>query len=405
MSDADVFHSHVFLGAGHAEAERRTWTVIALCGAMMVAEIVGGAMFGSIALIADGLHMSTHAGALLLAALAYRYARTHAADPRFAFGTGKLGDLAGYTSAIVLALIAALIAYEAVRRFIAPVPIHFRAAIPIAALGLAVNVVSAWLLVGGGQHHHHGAGHGDAHDAAPRSIATPAGTVRLDILEDGVPPVFRLRGPGLDAAATTAETERPDGARQQFSFVRAPGNDGLVSRETIPEPHEFTVVLRLAGPDGPVGSRHAFHEHDHAAHRDNNLRAAVVHVMADAAVSVMVIAGLGAAAAFGWRWMDPLVGLIGAGAIVSWSYTLIRDTGAILLDMTADARLEAAIRALVAEDGDRVADLHLWRLGPGHLGAILAVHTDGRHDARHYHARLARFPTLSHVTVEVRAAA
>jgi len=406
MSDTDPAHSHVFLGAGHAEAERRTWAVIALCTAMMAAEIAGGAMFGSIALIADGLHMSTHAGALLLAALAYRYARTHATDPRFAFGTGKFGDLAGYTSAIVLALIAALIAFEAVSRFITPVPIHFRAAIPIAALGLIVNIVSAWLLIGGGHHHHHhGTGHDHAHGEAPRLIAIPAGALRFDILEDGVPPVFRLRGPGLDPAGTAAETERPDGSRQRFTFLRAPEHDGLVSRETIPEPHEFTVLLRTAGPDGPFESRHVFQEHDHTAHRDNNLRAAVVHVMADAAVSVMVIAGLGAAAAFGWRWMDPLAGLIGAGAIVSWSYTLIRDTGAILLDMTPDARLEAAIRALVIEEGDRVADLHLWRLGPGHLGAILAVTTEGPHDARHYHARLARFPMLSHVTVEVRAAA
>ena len=405
MSGTDAAHSHVFLGAGHAEAERRTWAVIALCTAMMVAEIAGGALFGSIALIADGLHMSTHAGALLLAALAYRYARTHVADPRFAFGTGKFGDLAGYTSAIVLALIAALIAFEAVSRFIAPVPIHFRAAIPIAALGLVVNIVSAWLLVGGGHHHHHGAGHGHAHAEAPRIIPTPAGAVRFDILEDGVPPVFRLRGPGLDPALVAAETERPDGSRQRFSFIRGPEDDGLISRETIPEPHEFTVLLRTAGPNGPFESRHAFQEHDHAAHRDNNLRAAVVHVMADAAVSVMVIAGLGAAAAFGWRWMDPLAGLVGAGAIVSWSYALIRDTGAILLDMTPDTQLEAAIRALVIEEGDRVADLHLWRLGPGHLGAILAVTTEGPHDARHYHARLARFPMLSHVTIEVRAAA
>ncbi|MBW4093715.1 MAG: CDF family Co(II)/Ni(II) efflux transporter DmeF [Proteobacteria bacterium] len=404
MSDIDAAHSHVFLGAGHAEAERRTWAVIALCTVMMLVEIVGGAMFGSIALIADGLHMSTHAGALLLAALAYRYARTHATDPRFAFGTGKFGDLAGYTSAIVLALIAALIAYEAVRRFIAPVPIHFRAALPIAALGLVVNLVSAWLLVGGEHHHHHGSGHDHAHAEAPRLVATSAGALRFDVFEDGVPPVFRLRGPGLDPDGVAAETERPDGSRQWFTFVPAPGDDGLVSRETIPEPHEFAVRLRMTGPDGPIESRHVFQEHDHAAHRDNNMRAAVVHVMADAAVSVMVIAGLGAAAAFGWRWMDPLAGLVGAGAIVSWSYALIRDTGAILLDMTPDARLEAAIRALVSAEGDGVADLHLWRLGPGHLGAILAVTTAGLHDARHYHARLAQFPMLSHVTIEVRPA-
>src|SRR5690242_3676665 len=156
-----VEHSHVFLGAGHARNERRTWGVIALCTGMMAAEIVGGAAFGSLALVADGLHMSTHAGALLLAALAYSYARRHAHDTRFSFGTGKLGDLAGFTSAIILALIAVLIGYEAVMRFIEPVPIQFREAIPIAALGLAVNVASAWLLAGGGHQHHHG--HDDHH--------------------------------------------------------------------------------------------------------------------------------------------------------------------------------------------------------------------------------------------------
>src|SRR5271157_1891968 len=139
-------HSHVFLGAGHEQNERKTWGVIVLCSAMMVIEIVGGSVFGSLALVADGLHMSTHAGAMLIAALAYSYARKHAHDSRFVFGTGKLGDLAGFSSAIVLAMIAALIGYEAVARFLAPVPIHFAEAIPIAVVGLMVNLASAWLL-------------------------------------------------------------------------------------------------------------------------------------------------------------------------------------------------------------------------------------------------------------------
>src|SRR6202041_1262832 len=156
-------HQHVFLGKGHDQSERKTWTVIWLCGAMMCAEIVGGIWFGSIALVADGLHMSTHAGALLLAALAYFFARKHVADPRFSFGTGKLGDLAGFTSAIILAMISLLIGYEAVRRLFSPVPIHFAEAIPIACLGLCVNVASAWLLSGGG-HHHHGHEHEHEHE-------------------------------------------------------------------------------------------------------------------------------------------------------------------------------------------------------------------------------------------------
>src|ERR1700761_455110 len=152
--------THVFLGEGHEQNERRTWMVIALCSLMMVAEIVGGLIFGSIALVADGLHMSTHASALLLAALAYRYARRHVHDERFSFGTGKLGDLAGFTSAIVLAMIAILIGYEAITRFLSPVPIHFGEAIPIAVVGLLVNLASVWLLSGGDHGRSHGHGHG-----------------------------------------------------------------------------------------------------------------------------------------------------------------------------------------------------------------------------------------------------
>jgi cation diffusion facilitator family transporter len=300
-------HRHVFLGEGHDKNERRTWAVIALCSVMMVAEIVGGLLFGSIALVADGLHMSTHASALLLAALAYRYARRHADDPRFSFGTGKLGDLAGFSSAIVLAMIALLIGYEAVVRLIAPVPISFNEAIPIAVLGLIVNIISALLLSGGD--------HGHAHDHHEHS-------------------------------------------------------------------HE--------------------HSHEHGkAHRDNNLRAAIIHVLADAVVSVLVIAGLLLARAFGWLFMDPVAGMCGAVVIASWSYGLIRDTGAILLDMNPDRGMAERVRATIERDGDRLEDLHLWRLGPGHLGAILSVVTTKPRDAGHYRRLLGHFRNLSHVTVEV----
>ena len=311
-------HSHVFLGDDHERAERRTWAVIILCTAMMIAEIVGGALFGSLALIADGLHMSTHAGALLLAALAYTFARKYAADPNFTFGTGKFGDLAGYSSAIVLAMIALLIGYEAVLRFLNPVPIAFNQAIPIAALGLLVNIASAWLLAGG-PHHDHGHSHGHSHDHGHEH-----------------------------------------------------------------EDHD--------------------HDHDHAHerhHRDNNMRAAVIHVAADAAVSVLVIVGLLLARAFGWLWMDPLAGFIGALVIASWSVGLLRDTGAILLDRTPDPGMAERVRATVESEGDRVTDLHLWRLGPGHLGAIVSIATSAQREPAHYRQRLAHFPDLSHVTVEV----
>src|SRR5580698_2396193 len=168
------FHEHVFLGKDHGQSERRTWAVIWLCGAMMCVEIIGGLLFGSIALVADGLHMSTHAGALLLAALAYTYARRHAENASFTFGTGKFGDLAGFTSAIVLAMIALLIGYESVTRIFAPIQIHFAEAIPIACVGLVVNLASAWLLSSGGHHHGHSHGDGHGHNEA-HSIETSSG--------------------------------------------------------------------------------------------------------------------------------------------------------------------------------------------------------------------------------------
>jgi cation diffusion facilitator family transporter len=401
---AAAFHNHVFLGEGHEKSERKTWAVIWLCGIMMVAEIIGGLMFGSIALVADGLHMSTHAGALLLAALAYTYARKHANNPAFSFGTGKLGDLAGFTSAIVLAMIALLIGYESISRIFAPVPIHFAEAIPIACLGLAVNIASAWLLSSGEHHgHSHGHGHareGDDHDES-HEIATAAGSVTLEVFEDGVPPRFRLRAESgliLTAQASSVETVRPDGARQVFAMKDEAGY--LESIDEIPEPHAFTATVRIGEQNYPL----VFEEHEHAhgsAARDNNMRAAVIHVIADAAVSVLVIVGLLLARAFGWLWMDPLAGIIGACVIASWSYGLIRDTGAILLDMNPDKGMATKLREEVEVDGDKLADLHLWRLGPGHLGAIVSVVTSKERDADYYRARLARFKSLSHLTVEI----
>jgi cation diffusion facilitator family transporter len=397
---AAAFHNHVFLGEGHEKSERKTWAVIWLCGIMMVAEIIGGLLFGSIALVADGLHMSTHAGALLLAALAYTYARKHANNPAFTFGTGKLGDLAGFTSAIVLAMIALLIGYESVSRIFEPVAIHFAEAIPIACLGLAVNIASAWLL---SHSHDHSLGHahqGHNHDER-HEIATAGGRVTLEVFEDGVPPRFRLRalaGAALDVQASSIETLRPDGTRQLFAMADKGGF--LESREEISEPHAFTATVRIGEQDYPV----VFEEHEHAhasAARDNNMRAAVVHVIADAAVSVLVIAGLLLARGFGWLWMDPLAGIIGAFVIASWSYGLIRDTGAILLDMNPDSNMASRLGEEIEADGDKLADLHLWRLGPGHLGAIVSVVTSRERDAGYYRNRLARFKSLSHLTIEV----
>jgi cation diffusion facilitator family transporter len=401
-----AIHGHMFLSEDHQKSERKTWAVIWLCSAMMVVEIIGGWLFGSIALVADGLHMSTHAGALLLAALAYTYARKYADDPRFTFGTGKLGDLAGFTSAIILAMIALLIGYEAVSRLFEPVPIHFAEAIPIAVLGLAVNVASAWLLSGG---HDHGHGHGHNHDHAhddddeTHRIATDDGDVTLEVFEEGVPPRFRLRSEKssvkLSAAAASVETVRPDGTRQVFTLEDRGGY--LQSIEEIPEPHAFKANVRIGAQTYPL----SFEEHEHAhgsTARDHNMRAALVHVMADAAVSVLVIVGLLLARALGWLWMDPLAGIIGACVIASWSFGLIRDTGAILLDMNPDRRMADNLKRSIEDDGDRLVDLHLWRLGPGHLGAIVSVATAKQQEEQYYRAKLARFRSLSHLTIEVR---
>jgi cation diffusion facilitator family transporter len=307
---ADWRHEHVFLGAAHDRNERRTWLVVGLTAAMMLAEIAGGTVFGSMALLADGWHMSTHAGALGIAAFAYRYARSHAHDPRFAFGTGKLGDLAGFTSAIVLAMIALAIGYESVMRLFQPVTIHYGEATAIAAVGLAVNLASAWLL--GGEHHHDHEHH-RAHD------------------------------------------------------------------------------------DGD----HDHHGHHGHGHHDHNLRAAYWHVLADALTSVLAIAGLLAAWLYGWTWLDPAIGIVGALVIAHWSWGLIRDAGTVLLDAAPNRALRDAIRQRLEIGHDRIADLHVWRLGPGHNAAIVSLVADVPQAVEHYKARLDDVPELSHVTVEV----
>jgi cation diffusion facilitator family transporter len=301
----DFRHSHVFLGDSHERNERKTWAVIAICAAMTVAEIIGGFWFGSVALIADGLHMSTHAGALLIAALAYTYSRRYVNDERLTFGTGKFGDLAAFTSAIALAMIALLIGYESVDRLVNPVPIAFNQAIPIAVVGLGVNLLSALLLRDDAHHHRdHMHDHADAHG----------------------------------------------------------------------------------------------HAH---VHRDHNLRAAFVHVLADAAVSVLVIVGLLAGRLFGWIWMDPLMGLVATAVILSWSWTLIRSAGAILLDACPDPALARKITLRLEQGSDRVSDLHLWRLGPGHLAAVISIVTHDPRSPEQYKRRLSGLAGLSHVTIEV----
>jgi cation diffusion facilitator family transporter len=304
-------HDHVFLGSRHEHNERRTWFVVALTAAMMVGEIMAGWLSGSMALLADGWHMATHAAALGIAGLAYLFARQQVTNSRFSFGTGKFGDLAAFSSAIILAMIALQIAYESVVRILDPVPIAYTEAIAVACLGLFVNIASAWLLRDTHDHHHHGHAH----------------------------------------------------------------------------------------------EHHDHHQHDdhghHHHHHDNNLRAAYIHVLADAATSVLAITALLVAMYSGWQWADPLVGIIGSLVIASWAFGLIRASGAVLLDCSADTKLEGVIRERLETRGDVVTDLHLWQVGPGHRAAVISVVSDEPLPPVAYKRRLRGLHGLSHVTIEV----
>ncbi len=321
-------HNHVFLGEHHATHERRTWSVVALTAFMMLAEIAGGSLFGSIALFADGWHMGTHVTALAIAALAYLFARRHADDQRFSLGTGKFGELAAFSSAIILGMIALGVAYESIVRLGHPVSIHFQEAIPIAALGLCVNLASAWLLR-------------DEHDHKPRQ-----------------------------------EPGHAHGYEQ-----------GHIHADDQDHEHDHEV-------------------HDHrigSGHHDINLRAAYVHVLADALTSILTIGGLSAAWAFGWNFIDPLVGLIGAAVIASWAFGLLRGAGRVLLDTVPDPALAQRIRSRMERDGDRISDLHIWQVGPGHIAVMLSVVSDTPQSPSVYKQRLAGLHGLCHVTVEVNA--
>jgi cation diffusion facilitator family transporter len=300
-----------YLGEQHERNEHRTWIVVGITLVMMVGEIVGGSWFGSMALVADGWHMATHAAALGIAAIAYRYARRHARNPRFSFGTGKVGELAGFTSAITLAIVALLIGWQSLQRLFEPQPINFDQAVWIAGVGLLVNIVSAALLHGGHDHHHeHEHEHDDHHD-------------------------------------------------------------------------------------------HDDHHADHHGH-DTNLRAAYVHVLADALTSVLAILGLLAGKYLGWVFMDAVIGIVGALVIAQWSIGLIRHAGRSLLDAHDDSPREQQVRErLLQSDDVHIADLHLWRLGPGHHGLMVTLVTANPEPPAHYRARLAGLPGLSHITIEV----
>ena len=300
-------HAHDFLGADHQRNARRVGGVMALTLAMMVGEILAGTWFGSMALLADGWHMATHAGAMLITVLAYRYAQRAAGEARHSFGAGKVGDLAGFASALILIGVALIMAWESVARLLAPTPIEYGEAIAVAALGLAVNLVSAWLLRDDHAHHHHGHDHGHSH----------------------------------------------------------------------------------AG-------------HHHHDHHDHNLRAAYLHVLADALTSVLAIVALLLGQRYGWSWLDPVMGLVGAVVIVRWGRGLLHSTADVLLDAAPSGMTEAITQALGDDVG--VLDLHVWQIGPGQHAAIVALSAARPASPAAYKARLTGVSGLAHVNVEVHAA-
>lgn len=291
-------HSHDFLPGSHHRNERRTRIVIALTAVMMVIEIAAGIQFHSMALLADGWHMASHASALSITAFAYWFARRHRGDERYTFGTWKVGVLGGFASAVVLAVIAVLVAVESSSRFFEPLQIGFDEAISVAVVGLLVNLASAWLLR---------------------------------------------------------------------------------------EEHDH----------GPMGSTGA-HHHDH------NLRAAYLHVLADALTSLTAIVALTTGKLLGWIWMDPLMGLVGSAVIARWSFGLLRETSAVLLDGAVPESVRDRLRSALEEDTtDFVSDLHLWLVGPGRIAAIATLVSDDPQPPEHYRKRMGSAVELAHVTVEV----
>ncbi len=323
------YFDHIYLPQGHDRNARRTRWVIVLTVLTMIVEIAAGWYTGSMALLADGFHMATHAGALAIAAAAYSYARRHANNALFTFGTGKVGDLAGFASAIILAIASLGIALESAERLLHPGQVHFNEATLVAVVGLVVNLISAWMLMENHDHHGHGGhSHGHSHDHH----------------------------------------------HHDHGHTHAHG-DGHT--------HSHSTASKGSAAQAP---------------RDNNLRAAYLHVLADALTSVAAIAALLAGRYLGWVWLDPLIGIVGAVVIARWALGLMKDTASILLD-TAEPQLAASIKEITKEKGGRVADLHVWRVGPHAHAAIITI-AGPEGDIPAIRAAVADLRHVVHVTVE-----
>ena len=309
-------HDHVFDNGSHA-AERGTRLVMWITAAMMVIEIIAGWWFNSMALLADGLHMSSHAFAIGLSAFAYAAARKYAKDPRFAFGTWKIEILGGFASAVVLLGVAALMVFGSIERIISPQAIQYQEAIIVAVIGLAVNIVCAVIL---GNAHDHGHHHDHAH-----------------------------------------------------------------------EDHHH--------------SHDDHHGHD-GHHHDLNLRSAYLHVIADAATSVLAIVALFGGWMYGWDWLDPVMGIVGAILVARWAKGLLKDTGKVLLDREMDHPVVEEIREVVETGPNagktRIADLHVWRVGRNAYSCAISVVTrDAALTPDSIREQLAIHEEIAHVTVEI----
>jgi len=345
-------HSHVF-DAGNRSGEARTRAVLVVTLITMVAEIVGGWWTGSMALLADGWHMGTHALALGVATAAYALARRHASDARYAFGTWKIEVLGSFASALVLGIVAAGIVLECAARLWKAEPVSAQAALIVAVIGLVVNLLSAWLLhgAGDGHGHSHGHSHGHAHGHSEGHAGAHA------------------------QAHAKAHAGEHDHAHDHDHAAHADAHG-----------HGATAAQATAS---------------HTGH-DLNLRAAYVHVLADALTSVLAIGALAGALWLGWWWLDPLVGVLGAVVIGVWSVGLMRESAAVLLDREMDHPLTQRVRATLESDGDaKVADLHLWRVGRSQFAAIACLVADHPLPPAAYRERLAALPEVVHVSLEV----
>lgn len=302
-------HEHSFSQDRRKPGELRTFVVVLLTAATMVLEIYAGIVYGSMALLADGLHMASHASALAISLFAYIYARRNAHNERFSFGTGKVNSLAGFTGAVLLALFAIMMAWESFHRILAPVPIAFNQAIIVAFVGLLVNGGSVLIL---------GLPHSHAH---------------VDM-------------------------------------------NGEVNKSS-------------------AGRQHHNHHHDH------NLRSAYLHVLADALTSLLAIVALLAGKYFGFNWLDPVMGMVGAVLVAHWSFGLLATTSAVLLDRRAPLTIEDAIRQSIETAGAQIADLHVWTVGPGIYCLIVSVVSEAPQTPEQYKSLLPKGIGLEHVTIEV----